>query len=74
MSVNLLSVLRDEIGRLVRPGQYGASVLANSRPRSSSTASESLRMLRGFDHEQGLGLRYAVYGRSRYGTARYSGQ
>jgi len=72
MRVSLATLVRNETGRLLRPGQARTSVVTHRLARGDALGSGSAAALRHYDVEQGSELAYAVYGRGRYGAERYA--
>lgn len=65
-----IRLLRQEIERLVRPGQRGTSVTANRAVRREATGSGSVSFLVRADG--GEVHRAALYGRGRYSGTSYA--
>lgn len=70
--MSLMTLLRQEIERLARPGQAGTSVLAHRLLEGEGMRAGEAALLDRYDAQTQMGIRYAVYGRGRYGGARYS--
>lgn len=66
-----ISLLRQEIERLARPGQRGASVTANRSVRREATGSGQAGYLVRVS-DSGEEVRPTLYGRGRYGQTSYA--
>lgn len=69
--MSLITLLRQEIERLARPGQAGTSVLAHRLLGGEGMGAGEAALLDRYDPQTQTGMRYAVYGRGRYGVGRY---
>ncbi len=69
--MTIAQMVREEVDRLVRPGQPGTSVSAHRSVRGAAGGGSGVRALVAADGEQGGTRRYAVYGRGRYGRDFY---
>ena len=70
--MRLVAILREEIDRLVRPGQARASVVANRLLRGGGLSAGNAAMLNHLGADLATDLHSARYGRSRYGNGRYA--
>lgn len=67
-----IALLRQEIDRHARPGQAGTSVLAHRLLGGEGLGAGEAALLDRYDAQTQTGMRYAVYGRARYGAGRYA--
>lgn len=65
--MDIVRVVRVVVDQQMRPGQRGTTVLAYRMQHESSLA--AVRFLNGVDAD-GQALKYALYGRGRYGQER----
>lgn len=70
--MSLVTLLRQEVDRLARPGQAGTSVLAHRLLDGDGMGAGEAALLDRYDAATQTGVRYAVYGRGRYGVGRYA--
>lgn len=67
-----LHLLRRIIDGRVRPGQHNATTMADRRPENGPAGGGTPRTINRYSHSEQSDHRYGLYGRGRYGSARYS--
>lgn len=67
-----ITVVRDVVERTIRPGQMGSSVTVNRGPAQKALAPSGHAVGNRYDVGSGENLRFALYGRGRYGVERYA--
>jgi len=70
--MNELDILRRIIDGRVRPGQKNAATFADREPEKGPAGGGRPRMINRYHHSEQTDHRYGLYGRGRYGSARYS--
>lgn len=70
---SLIAEVREEIDRRVRPGQRGATTVADRAGTGETGSAGSMAVAVVYEAETGTVRRYGRYGRAPYGEARYGG-
>jgi hypothetical protein len=68
-----VELLRRIMDARIRPARAGAATVADRRRASAPALGGQPRLLSRYDHSGGQTVTYGRYGRTRYGTCRYSG-
>jgi len=66
-----VGLMRELVERTVRPGQPGGSVTVDRAPSAGTLAPSGHAGGNRYDWASEQNVTYAVYGRGRYGAARY---
>jgi hypothetical protein len=67
-----VALVREEIDRRIRPGQAGGSLTVDRAPRSAALRPTGHAHANRWDPVAGEDRTYALFGRGRYGSARYA--
>jgi hypothetical protein len=68
---NLISAVREQIDRQVRPGQGGAATVAERTPGNAVLGTSKTTVAAVYDVATGTVRQYGWYGRGQYGEERY---
>ena len=68
-----VATIREQIDRQIRPGQAGATAVANRLPTAATLGSTKTTVANRYDWDDEANHRYGLYGRTRYGAVRYLG-
>ena len=65
------AAIREQIDRQIRPGQVDTATVASRTPSAQTIGSTQTTNANRYDWDESANYQYALYGRSRYGGARY---